>query len=410
MFGRARRQLTLMYAATGVILFGVLAIGIYLVLVGFLDRELDDELEAVLEQGLSLYSEEGPGAELAIPVAFGPAFLFLFSPEGNVLRNPRDLPAYRVIPSGSVRQVAITGEGMRRTLEASGDRYRLLLEPIARDGEVVAVLVAGRSLARRDAEVRLVTSTLAGSLLVWVVFAAAAAYFVAGRALQPMRQAYARQEAFVAGAAHELRSPIGVIRTASDVALRSDPSPEVRALVAEINDVATDASALVDTLLDLARMRQQASADGATNDLAEVVGRELSRMELLLREHGVRVFDDLSSAVVAAPATEIGRITRALLENVIAHTPRGTTLIVRTRALATMGELVVEDDGPGVPEEELDGVFEPFSRGDEARSRGDRTGMGLAIVQSVAEYYGGRVRARRSERGGLVVEVQFPSA
>jgi len=411
MFRDAHRQLTLMYAAAGVLLFGMLAAGIYVVLVESLDGDIDADIRHVLAEGIDLVDVDPEGDDLDVPTAFGPVFLFAFSPEGNIIRNPRDLPAYQVVPVLTLRVVATTREGTELTREAGGERFRLHLEPVLRDGEAVAVLVAGRSLARRDAEVRLITTTLAGSVAVWAVLASGIAYVLAGRALRPMRQAYARQEAFVAGAAHELRSPIGVIRAASDVGLRSDPTPEVRALLDEINSVATDASTLVDTLLDLARMRPQAADEAATSDLAEVVGRELSRMELLLREHAVRVVDDLAAVTVPVPAAEIGRITRALLENVIAHTPRGTGVVVRTRQSGEMAELSVEDNGPGVEPEDLEAVFEPFTRGDEARSRGRRVGMGLAIVQAVAVHYGGSVRARTPDRGhGLVIEVRFPAA
>lgn len=411
MFRDAHRQLTLMYAAAGVVLFGLLAAAIYVVLVESLDGDIDADIRHVLAEGIDLVDVDPEGDDLDVPTAFGPVFLFAFSPEGNIIRNPRDLPAYQVVPVLTLRVVATTQEGTDLTREAGGERFRLHLEPVLRDGETVAVLVAGRSLARRDAEVRLITTTLVGSVAVWAVLASGIAYVLAGRALRPMRQAYARQEAFVAGAAHELRSPIGVIRAASEVGLRSDPAPDVRVLLDEINSVATDASTLVDTLLDLARMRPQAADETATSDLAEVVGRELSRMELLFREHEVRVVDDLASVTVAVPGAEIGRITRALLENVIAHTPRGTTVIVRTREAGQVGELAVEDNGPGVAPEDLEAVFEPFARGDEARSRGRRVGMGLAIVQTVASHYGGSVRARTPDRGnGVVVEVRFPVA
>ncbi len=410
MFRSARRRLTWMYAVTGVVLFALLAAGIYGVLIGFLDREIDSDIEDVLEQGLDLVRLDPEGQDLTVPVAFGPAFLFVFGADGQVIRNPRDLPASEVIPVALVRSVVAGGEPSRVTRSAGGDRFRLHLLPLVQDGDTTVVIAAGRSLARRDAEVRLVTITLAASAVIWVVLASGAAYVLAGRALEPVRRAYTRQEAFVAGAAHELRSPIGVIRAASDVGLRGDASAEVRSLLGEINAVATEATGLVDTLLDLARMREQSASDGATSDLAEVVGRELSRMDLLLREHDVRVVDDLSRALVAVPSAEIGRITRALLENVIAHTPRGTTLVVRTRRLSTMGELSVEDDGPGLPSDEIESAFEPFARGDEARRRGRRVGMGLTIVQSVAAYYGGRARARTPDRGtGLVVEVHLPA-
>lgn len=411
MFRDAHRRLTLMYAAAGVLLFGVLAVGIYVVLVESLDSDIDADIQHVLAEGIDLVSVDPEGDDLTVPTAFGPVFLFAFNAEGNVIRNPRDLPAYQVVPATAVSVVAATREGTELTREAGGERFRLHLEPVIQEGEVAAVLVAGRSLARRDAEVALLARTLAGSAVVSAVLASVIAYVLAGRALRPMRQAYARQEAFVAGAAHELRSPIAVIRAASDVGLRGGPSPEMRALLSEINSVATDASTLVDTLLDLARMRPQAADQGATSNLGEVVGRELARMDLLLREHNIRVVDDLASVAVSVPPAEIGRLTRAVLENVIAHTPRGTSVVVRTRRIGQVGELSIEDDGPGISPEDLDDVFEPFARGDEARSRGRRVGMGLAIVQAVAMHYGGSVRARPADSGrGVVIEVRFPAA
>ncbi len=411
MFSDARRQLTVIYASAGVVLFGILAVGIYLVLVAALDREIDVEIKHVLEEGIDLVSLDPEGTRLDVPTAFGPVFLFGFSPDGVLISNPRDLPAFRVVPGTAVQSAAATGEGVRLTRTVDGERFRLHLEPVVLGGEAVGVIVAGRSLSRRDAEVRLAATTLAGGAVVWAVLASAIAYVVAGRALRPMRQAYARQEAFVAGAAHELRSPIGVIRAASEVGLRGDAPPAAQALLREINDVATDASMLVDTLLDLARLRQEAADFRTSSALAEVVARELSRMDLLLREHDVRVVDDLSEVNVRAPEAEIGRITRAILENVIAHTPRGTTVIVRTRGAGAWGELVIEDNGPGLAPDDLETVFAPFTRGDEARRRGRRVGMGLAIVQTVVEHYGGRVRARNSDRGnGLVIEVHLPAA
>src|SRR5690606_17518492 len=179
------------------------------VLVGFMDREIDADIEDVLEQGVDLLRLDPEGDDLAVPISFGPAFLLVFSPEGTVIRNPRDLPADELISGGMVRAAAATGEGTRTTLSAGGDRFRLHLQPMNEGGRVTAVLAAGRSLARRDAEVRLVTTTLGASVAIWVVVASAAAYVLAGRALEPVRSAYARQEAFVAGAPHGLRSPVG---------------------------------------------------------------------------------------------------------------------------------------------------------------------------------------------------------
>ena len=416
MFARARRQLTQVYALTAILLYVGLAVAIMVTVVSVLDREIDSDIKHVLTEFSEAFSWEVPAsadsAPLDVLTAFGPVFLFAFSPEGEVVRNPRDLPVHEMVPGPDVRLVALRSDGSQLTRTVDGERFRLHLEPALSGDVVVGVLVAGRSLARRDAEVRVFATTLVVSGLVWAGLATGSAWIIAGRALRPVREAYARQEEFVSGAAHELRSPIGVIRAASDVGLRGNPSDEIRGLLAEINAVAQDAASLVDSLLELARIRPRGIVEGDACDMAEVVARELSRMDLLLREHDVRVIDDLARARVQASESDIARVTRALLENILQHTPRRTQVIVRTRQLADTCTLSVEDDGPGVPPEQIGTIFDVFSRGDEARRRErSRTGLGLAIVQSIATHYGGHVLARPPVLGtGLVIEVSLPPA
>jgi len=415
-FSRARRQLTIVYALTGIALYTLLAVAIMLTVVSVLDREIDRDIQHVLAESSGLVAQDQVAAPtstaLDVPIAFGPIFLFAFNPQGEVVRNPRDLPAYRVVPAADVRLSALRGERIELTRSVEGGRYRLHLLPAYEHDEVIGVLVAGRSLARRDTEVRIFAVILLTSGAVWSILASASAYVIAGRALTPVRDAYARQEEFVAGAAHELRSPIGVIRAASDVALRAGPSPEVQGMLTEISEVAQDASDLVDNLLELARIRPVRVDVGETCEMSAVVARELARMDLLLQKHDVRVLDDLVRVRARVPEGDVARVVRVLLENVLQHTPSGTQALVRTRQINGMATLTVEDTGPGLPPEQIGTVFDMFTRGDESRRRGERrTGLGLAIVQSVASHYGGSVLARAPVLGtGLVIEVSFPAA
>ncbi|MEX2374292.1 MAG: HAMP domain-containing sensor histidine kinase [Dehalococcoidia bacterium] len=411
MFVRARRQLTLVYASTGILLFALLALGIMFTLITLLDREIDRDIEHVLDESADMVSRDA-STPLALPIAFGPAFLFAFSPQGEIISNPRDLPVYQVVPAIDIRRAAMSGEDVRLTRAVRGERYRLHFQPVIEGNKTVGVIVAGRSLARRDDEVHILTFTMLASGAVWAVLASVAAYVIAGRALRPVRDAYTLQEEFVAGAAHELRSPIGVIRAASEVGLRGEAPPAVRELLTEVNSVAREASELVETLLDLARMRPHGEGEDAESDLAEVAGRELSRMELVLSEHDMGVIDDLGSVRVRVSEADVARVVRALIENVSQHTPPGTRVFVRTREAGGFGELTVEDNGPGIPPDQLKTIFAPFARGDEARrrSRGG-SGLGLAIVQRIATHHGGSVRARLPVGGrGLVLVVSFPVA
>src|SRR3546814_9453452 len=124
MFRDAHLRLTLMYATASVLLFGLLAVGIYTVLVHSLDDDIDADIRHVLAEGIDLVTVDPEGDDLDLPTAFGPVFLFAFSPEGNVIRNPRDLPAYQMVPGVAVRAVATTREGARLTREAGGERFR----------------------------------------------------------------------------------------------------------------------------------------------------------------------------------------------------------------------------------------------------------------------------------------------
>lgn len=409
MFNRARRQLTLIYASAGVLLFALLAAVIFFTVVALMDREIEADIVEVVEASSELLAVNRGLEEIRAPVAFGPVFIFAYNSSGTLVGNPRGLDAAEMVPRMTLLAAINSGTERRITRTIDGERFRLHFHPHVVEGELLGTIVGGRSLARRDAEVRMVGWTLGAGVAAWALLGTALAWIVAGRALRPVREAYLRQEAFVAGAAHELRSPIAVIRAASGVALRQSPPPAVGELLEEIDTVAHEASDLVDTLLDLARLSPPAGEEMITSDLAVVVGRELSRLRPLLDEHEVRLVDHLESVAVFATPAAIGRVTRALLENVIAHTPRGTAVVVRTREVGGFGELAVEDDGPGLQPEQQEAVFEPFSRGDAARRRDRGAGMGLSIVRNVATHYGGWVRARTPASGrGLVVEVGLP--
>jgi len=108
---------------------------------------------------------------------------------------------------------------------------------------------------------------------------------------------------------------------------------------------------------------------------------------------------DVAGAPVEAARDEVHRLTLNLLENALRHTPPGTRIDVRTETTpAGDARLVVSDDGPGVPEELRDSIFERFVRG--AGDRGGSFGLGLAIVRAVAESHGGEVHVEDTHPHG----------
>ncbi|MFL6138724.1 MAG: sensor histidine kinase [Frankiaceae bacterium] len=219
-----------------------------------------------------------------------------------------------------------------------------------------------------------------------------------------------RLRQFVADASHELRTPLATIRSHAELALRGiDPLPaSTDHALRRVLAAATRMGTLVDDLLLLARLdagRPLASepvdltrlAIDATND-ARTAGPD-HRWALDLPERPV---------IVRGDEHRLHQALANLLANARVHTPAGTTVAVRLRDCPTGVELTVSDDGPGVPVELRQVLFERFARGDGSRSHAaSSTGLGLAIVSAVVHAHHGTVTVD-SERGSTTFRATLP--
>ncbi|MGW5413683.1 sensor histidine kinase [Actinomadura geliboluensis] len=220
-----------------------------------------------------------------------------------------------------------------------------------------------------------------------------------------------RLRRFAADASHELRTPVAAIRGHAELALRtSEPVPaDVRHALGRIEAESVRMSELVDDLLLLARLDAGRPLEARPVDLTRLVLDATAdaraagpdhRWELVLPEEPVTVTGD---------DRRLHQLIANLLANARTHTPPGTHVTVR---LAVRGESVVldvEDDGPGIPPDLRDEIFDRFVRADPGRARtAGGTGLGLAIVQAVAVAHGGR--AELADAGHTVFRVTLPAA
>ena len=205
-----------------------------------------------------------------------------------------------------------------------------------------------------------------------------------------------RQREFVADASHELRTPLtsvlanlkllsetldGERREAADSALRS--SQRMRRLVAD--------------LLLLARADAAREAPHEPTDIARVVVEAASELGPVSEGYELEV--DAQPAIVDGSRDELHRLVLNLMHNAVAHTPPGTHIHAAVRGEDGIVTVVVEDDGPGIPADLRDRVFERFVRGGGDRG-GKSSGLGLAIVRAVAESHGGRVSVQSPTMNG----------
>jgi len=197
----------------------------------------------------------------------------------------------------------------------------------------------------------------------------------------------ARQRRFVADASHELRTPLTSVLANLELLAEGG-------LSADLGDAARSAlrssqrmRRLVADLLLLARTDVGRAPSKESCDLAQIVVDAAGELGPVSDDHEIVI--DAEPARVCAARDELHRLALNLIENALKHTPPGTQINVLTRSRGDEVTLVVEDNGPGVPQELASSMFERFVRGD--GDRGGSFGLGLAIVKAVAEAHGGSV-------------------
>jgi two-component system OmpR family sensor kinase len=221
---------------------------------------------------------------------------------------------------------------------------------------------------------------------------------------------------FVADASHELRTPLASIRGYAEFFRRQQadgrtPSTEdVAHMLRRVEAESLRMSALVDDLLLLARLDAGRDLELGEVDLTVLALDTVSDARVAGPGHRWHIEVPPVAVLLPGDAARLHQVLANLLANVRAHTPEGTTATVRLRVEDGSAVLEVADDGPGIPPELQNSVFERFARGDASRSRAaGSTGLGLAIVAAVVAAHDGTV-AVRSRRGQTVFTVRLPGA
>lgn len=228
--------------------------------------------------------------------------------------------------------------------------------------------------------------------------------------LSRLRQALDQERRFTADAAHELRTPLAVLKVQAQVALASDDENGRRHALEKLLQGTDRATDLVEHLLRLARLDPLAwLEDRRPVPLGDVVTAVFGELE----GHARR----LGQQLVATPGESAPTVTgdpdllvlalRNLVENALRHTPSGSRIEMGADSREGHACLWVADNGPGVDAEDLAHLRERFFRGRDAHHQG--SGLGLAIVQRVAELHGARLDLTNRSGGGLLGALHWPA-
>ena len=223
-------------------------------------------------------------------------------------------------------------------------------------------------------------------------------YCLAGLVVGPVKRAWQEQKQFVSDASHELKTPLTVILSSSELAAEEQDVQRTKQYVEGIHAESLRMKALVEDMLTLARTESGTRPETEAVDLSDTVLESVLAFEPVAFESGRElVYDIQPELTVMGSGVQLRRLTDILLDNAVKYAAEGTPIRLLLRQEGRCAALRVENRGETIPVEKLRHIFDRFYRADESRSGGEGFGLGLAIAQSIAQSHGGSISCASEE-------------
>jgi signal transduction histidine kinase len=308
----------------------------------------------------------------------------------------------------SVVVTAAAVAGGSRLLARASLRRRLL-------GVALASALAGLANLGALAALMLVDghdAALVAILLLYSLGAGAATALALTRpsALAVERAVEAQRRDLITAVSHDLRTPLASLRAMVEAVDDGvvDDSETLRRYATEMRSSVDALTCLVDDLFELVQLDAgSVDAEARRATLEEVVDAALAACGGNATEKGLHVETELNGAGLAPCSPRLGRVLQNLLQNAIRHTPADGTVLVQARRGDGSLQLTVTDSGEGIPPESVERIFDPFWRGDAARTT-DGSGLGLTLAKRIVESLGGEISVDSQPARGSRFSVLLP--
>ena len=263
---------------------------------------------------------------------------------------------------------------------------------------VVSVRIAFTDCTMEQATMRSLLLRSGLVALAALAVLAGLSYCLAGLVVGPVKRAWQEQKQFVSDASHELKTPLTVILSSSELAAGEPDEAKTKQYIDNIHAESLRMKELVEDMLALARAESGAKLVMEPVDLSDTALESALAFEPVAFESGRElVYDIQPELTVMGSGVQLRRLTDILLDNAVKYAAEGTPIRLLLRQEGRCAALRVENRGETIPAEKLRHIFDRFYRADESRSGGEGFGLGLAIAQSIAQSHGGSIGCASEE-------------
>jgi signal transduction histidine kinase len=339
--------------------------------------------------------------------------IFVLTQGGNPAASQLTFsPAPIVSDVGALNAALQTGSDRRTLRLADGSLVRLLTYRTHGSGDIPPALQIGRLL---DDQARILQQYLTGLLVLGslaILALGAGSWWLSGRSISPAQQAWDQQQTFVSNASHELRTPLTLIRATAEYGLRQNPGAEQAQILNDILQEEDYMNRLVDDLLLLSRLdTHRLELARQTIQLSELLTETSRQVEKIAASKGVEIKLGKNQGSVWGDPKRLRQVLLILLDNALRFTPSGGVIRLETLAQGKLCGVSVQDNGAGIPAQDLPHVFDRFYQaprpgGDDSRNNG----LGLSIAKSLVEAQGGSIAISSQEGKGTSVSLWLPAS
>ena len=405
-FGRSRRQLAFAYALIMSFFMAIIIFVVHMAINWSLfseqAQEISDAAAGVAE--VQVFYLQNPNDSVDETRYFKTAndrlFFYIFTEDKQLVRFERasfriEQFVLSVIENWSIDDGEV--EVFRHSNETGQlNTVMMMSKKIVAEG-AVQTLYVGKDVTALYSGLQKATYAQIVLGAVALLIASAIGYFMAGRALVPLKEAYDKQKQFAADASHELRTPLAVVMASADLLL-ADPSikePFLRQVLEDLKSEVKKMTNLVSDLLMVARSDNNALKFKIQRlDLTEILKQVIRTMTPIAEKKDIRLAgENFRKVLINADEQKIKQLAIILVDNAIKYTPEGGAVLVRLEKFDNARAVfAVMDSGIGIAPEDLDKVFERFYRVDKARSREmGGNGLGLAIAAEIVKLHDGKI-------------------